>query len=75
MESVLLVPEMKDLVSLALKLCWAYGESIMDLRALLQGGKIPLVKDRDSWQLSLGSLTDNPSLLHNHDLIRNIIYI
>lgn len=54
--TLLLVPEMKDLVSLALKLCWAYGESIMDLRALLQGGKIPLVKDRDSWQLSLGSL-------------------
>ena len=56
LSTLLRVPQMKDLVSLLLKMCWAYGESIMDLRALLAGGKIPLIKDRDSWQLSLGSL-------------------
>ena len=28
----------------------------MDLKTLLSGGKIPLLKDKESWQLSLGSL-------------------
>ena len=56
LSTLLLMPEMKELVSLVIKLCWAYGESIMDLRELLDGGKIPLKKDEDSWQLSLGSL-------------------
>ncbi len=56
LSTVLLVPEMKDLIAVALKLCWAYGESIMDLKTLLSGGKIPLLKDKESWQLSLGSL-------------------
>ena len=54
--TALLMPQAQPLVSLVLKLCWAYGESILDLRVLLDGGKIPLVKSDDSWQLSLSGL-------------------
>lgn len=38
---------------------WAYGESIMDLRTLMKGGKVPLVKTKDNWQLSLTNLLDS----------------
>lgn len=37
---------------------WALGEAFWDVRALFDGGKIPLVKTRDSWQLSLENLLD-----------------
>lgn len=37
---------------------WAFGESIADVRILLQGGKVPLVKGRGDWQLSLEGLLD-----------------
>ena len=51
-------PELEPVVSLALKKCWAWGESVLDLRELLDGGKIPMVKTDSSWQLSLHSLAD-----------------
>lgn len=35
---------------------WAYGESIVDIRALLNGSRVPLVKSEESWQLSLSGL-------------------
>lgn len=35
---------------------WAYGESICDLRALLEGETVPVVKTKESWQLSLDKL-------------------
>lgn len=35
---------------------WAYGESICDLRILLDGGTVPIVKTSGSWQLSLDKL-------------------
>lgn len=49
-------PELEPAVSFALKKCWAWGESVLDLRELLDGGKIPMVKTDSSWQLSLHSL-------------------
>lgn len=35
---------------------WAYGESICDLRTLLDGDAVPIVKTKESWQLSLDKL-------------------
>lgn len=59
----LLMPPAQPLIALVLKICWAYAESILDLRVLLDGGKIPLAKSDDSWQLSiygLGNMLTNP---------------
>lgn len=35
---------------------WAYGESVVDLRALLNGSRVPLAKTEESWQLSISGL-------------------
>lgn len=45
---------------------WSFGESVLDLRILLNGGKVPVWKDDLSWKLgieellSLGFLKDRP---------------
>lgn len=49
-------PEIIPVVKQALLLAWAYGESVMDVRTLLVGKKVPLIKSRESWQLSLSAL-------------------
>lgn len=37
---------------------WAYAESILDVRALLQGGAIALVKNQEQWSSNLQSLSE-----------------
>lgn len=56
--AALAVPYLAPAAAIAVRGAWAYGESILDLRELLSGGKIPLVKTDDSWQLSIASLPD-----------------
>jgi hypothetical protein len=41
---------------LAIVLAWAFGESIMDIRALMEGNKVAIIKTKDSWQLTLTNL-------------------
>lgn len=50
------MPYLKDMVKLALLFAWAYGESIVDVRALLNGKKVPFMKSDESWQLQLSNL-------------------
>ena len=56
--SAFLVPYLAPAVAVAVRAAWAYAESIADLRALLGGGKIPLVKTDASWKLSVGKLPE-----------------
>ena len=35
---------------------WAVGETVVDMKVLLNGGKIPLFKKKDDWRLDLQSL-------------------
>lgn len=54
--SLAAVPALSEAVKHAILLAWSYGESIMDLRVLLKGQKVPYVKSEESWQLSLSGL-------------------
>ncbi len=51
------VPAAKDIVKHALLLAWAYGESVVDLRVLFKGKKVPVVKTEENWQLQLANLS------------------
>ena len=55
--SAVLLPELTPLVSVILMLCWAYGESLLDLKTLLAGGKVPVMKDAGTFHLSLWNLS------------------
>lgn len=65
--SAFLIPPATGVIEAALLLCWAFGESILDVRELFDGGKVPLVKSASDWQLSLENL---PELLNGLDSIR-----
>ena len=56
LSSACLVPELEELYEAAIILAWAYAESVYDLRTLMKGGKVPLLKDKNSWHLSVSSL-------------------
>ena len=62
-----LIPPAAVIIDAALVLCWSFAESVLDLRELLYGGKVPLVKNASNWQLSLENL---PYLLEKMDTER-----
>lgn len=45
-----------EIVKLGILVAWAFGESVLDVRALLQDKKIPLIKSQDTWTLGIESL-------------------
>ena len=62
-----LVPPAAVVIEAALLLCWAFAESVLDVRELFAGGKIPLVKTSADWQISLSNLS---SLMEGLDSMR-----
>lgn len=65
--SAFLIPPATGVIEAAILLCWAFGESILDVRELFDGGKVPLVKSVADWQLSLENLAE---LLNGLDSVR-----
>lgn len=53
--TILLVPELIPVAEALILSGWSFAESVYDIKSLLQGGKIPLLKDDDSWHYSLGN--------------------
>lgn len=43
---------------------WAGGESVLDVKNLLQGKAVPLMKNQETWQLSLTGMTDTSSIMN-----------
>lgn len=62
-----LIPPAASAITAALLFCWSFAESILDVRELFDGGKVPLVKTGADWQLSLENL---PHLLEGLDSVR-----
>lgn len=54
------IPGLTVVTAYALLLIWAYGESLLDVRELLAGGKVPVLKDASTWRLDLEAI---PQLL------------
>ena len=70
----------------ALVVCWAFAESILDVRTLLEGGKVPAVKTADQWQIRLENLPDllarldsdrknDPNGLSYSDYIQGLLFL
>lgn len=56
--SAVLMPEIQPIVKASLMFAWAYAESIGDMRILLGGGKVPLLKTSEDWNLQFSNLKD-----------------
>lgn len=62
---VLCLPQITLLIKFLIIAVWALVESAIDLRCLLSGGKVPLIKSRDDWSADLDSIFD---ILNNNSL-------
>lgn len=62
--ALLASPEAAGIVKHALLMAWAYGESILDLRSLFAGRKVPTVKTDENWILQLENI---PRLLEKEE--------
>lgn len=50
------VPALEGVLEQGILLAWAYGEGIVDVRGLLKGNRVPLMKTAETWQLQLSNL-------------------
>ena len=62
---VLCLPQITLLIKFLIIAVWALVESAIDVRCLLSGGKVPLIKSRDDWSADLDSIFD---ILNNNSL-------
>lgn len=56
--AVALAPYLQPLLETSILFAWAYIESIQDVKLLLEGGRVPLVKTTSAWQTDLDSILD-----------------
>ncbi len=56
LSSVILMPELEEPFKMSILFAWSFAESVSDMRRLYLGGRVPLVKDAESWHLSLTNL-------------------
>lgn len=57
------IPPLVTVMKHALLLAWAYGESMLDVKTLMDGGHVPLVKTGATWRLTLDQLANLETLL------------
>ncbi len=84
---IVALPALAAVIKHAILLSWAFGESLMDIRTLLSGGKVPLVKNAEGWRLTLAGLmklgtaedkTDGPNAkggLSYRDYLRILLFL
>lgn len=57
------IPELTAILKHAVLIGWSYGESMMDLRILFNGGRVPAVKTKETWSVSLEKLPQIAEIL------------
>lgn len=73
---VICLPEITFLVKFLIIAVWALVESAIDIKCLLSGGKVPIIKTKDDWKADLDTIfevLENRSL-GNNDSERGINY-
>lgn len=56
---LIFLPELQVPLRTAILFGWAFAESVYDMKVIMKGGRIPLIKDRDSWHYGLESIFKN----------------
>ena len=69
-------PVILEMIHIAILTAWALGESILDVRGLLIGKRIPLIKSNDLWTLKLEDISLlNEKFITSKDSKTGIKYI
>ncbi len=64
--AVLMVPELAEPVKWAILLAWAYVEALQDIKILLEGGGVPVIKTAETWHTDIFSLFHPKSALKSY---------
>ncbi|MDO4292303.1 MAG: DUF5702 domain-containing protein [Eubacteriales bacterium] len=64
--SILLMPEIAPAVETVILFAWAYAESVKDIRILLKGDKVPVVKTEGTWNTPFSQLLTYRSHLDSY---------
>lgn len=56
--AVMLCPELTEPVKYTILYAWAYVESLQDVKILLRGGRVPVVKTAADWKTGINSIKD-----------------
>lgn len=54
--SLLCVPEIKEVLTQIIVVIWAMAEAVVDVKILLDGGEVPLIKAKGEWNLGLTNI-------------------
>lgn len=65
--SVLVNPELAPAFSSLIFFLWCYAESIADLRALMDGKKVPLIKTTEQWQTGMSAVFGSGEVTENEE--------
>ena len=71
LSAVFMSPEIKDALKLTLLFAWSYAESVKDVRILMDGNSLPLIKNRDTWNTPLYQLFAFTSYLGDYVVTDN----
>lgn len=50
------IPALVELIKISIILAWGYAESIVDVKKLLKGGKVPIMKTSRDWKVGIENL-------------------
>lgn len=53
--TAMMIPEAAEILEYILLFGWAFAESVYDIRCIMDGGRIPLMKTSDTWHYNLDS--------------------
>ncbi|MCC8081428.1 MAG: DUF5702 domain-containing protein [Lachnospiraceae bacterium] len=67
-------PELEPLVKQGILAAWAYAESLSDVRILLEGGKVTLVKTSSQWHTELTNLSTTVFSTSGKDQTEGLTY-
>lgn len=54
--SAVLLPEITPILKTAILVGWSFAETVYDMKILLVGGKVPLIKNTENWHFSLNNI-------------------
>lgn len=72
--AVALCPELAEPVKYTILIAWAYVESLQDIRTLLRGGRVPLMKTASDWKTGINSIKNVRGSLSDDDGGRGLNY-
>lgn len=72
--AVAVAPYLQPMLETSILFAWAYIESIQDVKLLLSGGKVPILKSASDWQTGLSSILDFKGCTVSRDSSRGLCY-